>query len=924
MSTHKKKKKSKSVSREKSKIGLNLIAWIDQYTDLDSINDLINESNKFSINAHVIAPHSLNENKDLIKLNQSIKLIFNDNKSQAIHDLLKTIKSKYVIVRSNNGAIKSNKAEQSISNIYESLKKGNDLVTPKNKKYKNKALGIWGVRTSLLREIDFPYETQSFFSSQLNTRLTSAAMAEGSIDIDQSDLIDSIENTNTLKEGKISGILNYYFKEPWRSRTDREFSAYNENPMLRLIFAGLLILSFIGISIMSQSAGISGDEFRYIDQAEKVYNYFASGGSDKSSITKSTIDPQHYNGQSFDNLLFILQKWFQFDDVFQFRHLINSWTGWITMFVAGLIAIGLSGYRAGILVLLFCFFSPRFLGHSFNNHRDIPVAMAAVLTIYFANKFLKYWPFIRWKSLIGLILSIAFAYSLRFGAGVLMTGIVCVSAFIYWLVLHSNFKMFQMTNITRGAKLAILILASSAFAYFIGILNWPFGLEGPFQNGKEVLNATSNLGVSIRQLFEGETIFSNKIPWYYTVKYIGITVPAIILVGSIFSLLGFKDFIKAKKIELFVILFSLLFPLVYTSVMTKNDYGGWRHFLFIFPFLAIASGVGLTLVLNKINNVNIKKWGIIAVVILLIHPIVFTIRSHPYEYVYYNELVGGINGAFGNYETDYSQNSTKGTAEWLIKNADKIVPKGQVLKIGTNNFKALNHYLRDHKDKFQPVYTRYYEKSRHDWDYASYSSTYIDGDQIKSGQWPPKQTVARVEANGVPIGAVVKRVSKEDYLAMEAMKVNDIQKSLQHLNNYIKVNPDNEEVWVAKSRVELAQNNFAEADASVNRALELYPKFISAFDSKGRIMYSSGNFPKAIEYFDKALDIRESYHIAHYFKALSFNQLKKYDDAILSSRKCIGYQQKFKACYDTAAEAYRGKGDPNSAEQYINAKNNIK
>ena len=27
--------------------------------------------------------------------------------------------------------------------------------------------------------------------------------------------------------------------------------------------------------------------------------------------------------------------------------------------------------------------------------------------------------------------------------------------------------------------------------------------------------------------------------------------------------------------------------------------------------------------------------------------------NHPYEYIYYNQLVGGLNGAYGNYETDY-------------------------------------------------------------------------------------------------------------------------------------------------------------------------------------------------------------------------------------------------------------------------------
>jgi len=43
-------------------------------------------------------------------------------------------------------------------------------------------------------------------------------------------------------------------------------------------------------------------------------------------------------------------------------------------------------------------------------------------------------------------------------------------------------------------------------------------------------------------------------------------------------------------------------------------------------------------------------------------------KLHPYEYVYFNELVGGLPGAGRNFETDYWGTSYKEAALWLLAN----------------------------------------------------------------------------------------------------------------------------------------------------------------------------------------------------------------------------------------------------------------
>lgn len=43
-------------------------------------------------------------------------------------------------------------------------------------------------------------------------------------------------------------------------------------------------------------------------------------------------------------------------------------------------------------------------------------------------------------------------------------------------------------------------------------------------------------------------------------------------------------------------------------------------------------------------------------------------KNHPNDYVYFNELVGGLHGAYGDYETDYYYNALKKGDGWFKKN----------------------------------------------------------------------------------------------------------------------------------------------------------------------------------------------------------------------------------------------------------------
>jgi hypothetical protein len=79
-----------------------------------------------------------------------------------------------------------------------------------------------------------------------------------------------------------------------------------------------------------------------------------------------------------------------------------------------------------------------------------------------------------------------------------------------------------------------------------------------------------------------------------------------------------------------------------------------RHFIFVLPPLAVLAGIGFDAALNALSP---RRWlaagatGVLAIVLLWNATVL--VRLHPYEYMFYNPLVGGLQGADRRYEMDY-------------------------------------------------------------------------------------------------------------------------------------------------------------------------------------------------------------------------------------------------------------------------------
>ncbi|MEG2071307.1 MAG: hypothetical protein RR034_08045, partial [Bacteroidales bacterium] len=161
----------------------------------------------------------------------------------------------------------------------------------------------------------------------------------------------------------------------------KKFITINKKNPWFWAFIILVIALFFMIPLLSLDAGNTGDEDSFqIPQGNNVLNYYKTDGKDTTCLNFQNLK---YYGSSFDVIMAAFNDTFHIDDISTSRHIFNSFFGWLSILFVGLIAYLIGGWRAGVISMVLLFLSPRFLGHSYNNPKDIPFAASIIAAIYF-------------------------------------------------------------------------------------------------------------------------------------------------------------------------------------------------------------------------------------------------------------------------------------------------------------------------------------------------------------------------------------------------------------------------------------------------------------------------------------------------------------------------------------------------------------
>lgn len=679
-------------------------------------------------------------------------------------------------------------------------------------------------------------------------------------------------------------IKNSFFSLATTNSSNTTWLDFNHSGYKRIfgVASALLLVLMCWISF---DYNVTWDEPNHNKFSKDVLKYYASFGNDTNMFNSQKAGQRDYftnvyYGMSIDVAASAVNSVFNIENEYATRHFFNALVGFLCILFTALIVRTFSGWLPAIITLLAMVCSPSFFGHCFNNPKDIPFAAGYIMALYYLIKLMRELPDAKHQTKVMLAIAIGFAISIRAG-GLLLLGYLGLFIGIVWLL-----KRNKKVSFFAGAKPYLIPFIIVAIAgYCIGILMWPYALRQPLTGAVKALQEFEKFSyLTYYELFEGVRVF-NK-PWYYEPKLILLTAPLAILGGFVLSLV--VGWFKKEKLLFWgfvLLILATLFPSAYAIYKKSYVYNGWRHFIFIYPSLVALAILGWVALLQLIKNAKAQLVVMAIIGLTFLKPGIWSIVNHPYQYLYFNEIAGGVKGANGIYELDYWNQSPRAAFEWLVKNKPEIL-KGD-MRVSSNNIQeALKTFVPEGKDVMYK-WTREYEWANDDWKYAIWTTRTLSKNQILDGYWPPKGTIHEIKVDGVTIAAIVKSENNYSYLGKQYLNMKRGDSSLYFYEKALQYNPLEEEY----------------ARGAGNACFELLKT-----DTVNPMAY----YDKAINYYNKAIQLRNGNYEAHaalgemyYGKATVLPSMIDTATIALAKRefeKALSYKENFSGIYYYLAE----------------------
>jgi len=222
---------------------------------------------------------------------------------------------------------------------------------------------------------------------------------------------------------------------------------------------------------------------------------------------------------------------------------------------------------------------------------------------------------------------------------------------------------------------------TTAIAYFIvaGIVTyvaWPRLWGSPIQRYLEGLGIISNFPYYPgRVLFNGHLYGATELPHSYLPVLMNIQFTEPLLLGVYIGLgiLGWQLMRSRLRTDLLLYIgLGFAFPLFGLILLNAPLYNNFRQALFLAPAIFMLAALALEQFFSKIT----QSWARMLLIAAIALPGVYsTLKLYPYEYVYYNSLVGGPAGVRDRYELDYWRISLREAALEM----NELAPRGATI-----------------------------------------------------------------------------------------------------------------------------------------------------------------------------------------------------------------------------------------------------
>jgi len=407
--------------------------------------------------------------------------------------------------------------------------------------------------------------------------------------------------------------------------------------------------------------GVTWDEHYHEAYGRYVLDYYRSGFRDHTALTYHNL---WLYGGAFDGIVALAKTVSPFG-TYETAHLLNALVGLLGALAVYRIGQVFDGVRGGFWSVVLLLAIPSWYGHMFNNPKDIPFATGIAWSLYFMIRAAPHFP--RVPLAIALKLGLALGLTLGIRIAGVFALIYLGAALTVWALMRWRESGFVAA--WRESWVAILgFLAPSLLtAWAVMLTAWPWAQQDPLRHPFQALTTFSNNPWNLDMLFDGRLVNSLHLPAEYMSVYFAVRLPELVLL-----LLGVAVVLAGAAVArrrglpgwpvlgpYFVLGFAAVFPFAFFVLFRPVSYDGIRHFLFVLPALAAISGLALGRLFDALAMQ--PRWTRAAFAATILTYLGwhggFMRELHPHQYVYYNQLVGGVDGAEDRYELDYWGNS---------------------------------------------------------------------------------------------------------------------------------------------------------------------------------------------------------------------------------------------------------------------------
>ncbi|HKP55593.1 MAG TPA: hypothetical protein VJV78_02670 [Polyangiales bacterium] len=508
---------------------------------------------------------------------------------------------------------------------------------------------------------------------------------------------------------------------------------------LALSWAGLCFVCVL-IAGFGTDAGITYDEKLQVEYGDLILEWYRSGFVNSSALHFHNL--YLYGGlfDAFAQLLSLLSPL----GVYDTRHILTACVAAMGLVATWQLAATLGGSRAGFIGATLLLLTPTWTGHGLFNPKDIPFGTAAAFAMVMTMRVL-----VSSEGLSGrntALAGVALGTALAVRPGGVFLLFFFLAAVTIRCLLEKYAKPVAVLTQSRQPHAVRRVIAVMMIAWALMLLAWPWGQVSPILHPLRAVAAAAHFDFKGLVLFDGRLFPAKSLPARYLPVWCSITLPETYLAALAAAAYlavrttneGSCDPRKRAALLLLCAAIATPFALAVTGHLVLYD--AYRHVLFVLPWIAALAAYALTRFFAVARRLE-KHVMLAACFATSMTTAAAMVRLHPYEYVYFNPIFGGLPAAAQRYETDYWGASYYEGLKWVIDEA-KAKSRSKVRIGWCTDWIPLDYYVHDDRNA-QP---RVELTNAHKPDYYLYIDRYMCTRRLPHGR-----LAHAVKREGVPL-----------------------------------------------------------------------------------------------------------------------------------------------------------------------------